>query len=87
MIKPDADNAKGVYAALAKFGAPLEGLTPEDFADRRKFFRMGREPVMVDILPEIEGIDFDHAWNNRVKAVVDSQSGLTALFMSSATTL
>src|SRR5882724_12020658 len=62
LIKPDAENAKAVYAALAKFGAPLEGLTAEDFNDRGKFFRMGREPIMVDILPEIDGVDFDLAW-------------------------
>ena len=40
LIKPDAENAKAVYAALARFGAPLEGLTPEDFSERGKFFRM-----------------------------------------------
>ena len=74
-IKPDAENAKAVYAALAKFGAPLEGLTPEDFSDRGKFFRMGHEPVMVDILPEIDGVDFDSAWEKRVESVIDLGSG------------
>ena len=49
LIKPDADNGKAVYAALAKFGASLEGLTAADFIERAKFFRMGRVPVMVDI--------------------------------------
>src|ERR1700679_212830 len=58
LVKPDADNAKAVYAALAKFEAALEGLVPEDFSERGKFFRMGREPVAVDILPEIDGVDF-----------------------------
>jgi hypothetical protein len=43
---------------------------------------MGRAPVIVDILPEIEGIDFDHAWQNRIEAVIDPQSGLTASFIS-----
>ena len=83
LIKPDAENAKAVYAALAKFGAPLEGLTVEDFSDRRKFFRMGKEPVMVDILPEIDGVDFDRAWENRVESVIDLESGLKAYFISS----
>ena|SRR5664280_15799 len=83
LIKPDADNAKAVYAALGKFGAPLEGLTAEDFLERDKFFRMGRAPVIVDILPEIKGVDFDRAWQNRVEAVIDPQSGLTASFISS----
>jgi len=33
-IQPDADNAKAVHGALARFGAPMEGLTPEDFPQR-----------------------------------------------------
>ena len=84
LIKADADNAKAVYAALAKFGAPLEGLTPESFNERGKFFRMGREPVAVDILPEIDGVDFDRAWERRVQGVIDMASGLTAHFISGA---
>jgi hypothetical protein len=82
LIKPDADNAKAVHAALGKFGAPLDGLTAEDFIERDKFFRMGRAPVIVDILPEIKGIDFDRAWQNRVEAVIDPQRGITAFFIS-----
>jgi hypothetical protein len=84
LIQPDADNAKAVYAALAKFGAPLEGLAAETFSERGKFFRMGREPVAVDILLEIDGVDFDRAWENRVEGVIDAASGLTACFISSA---
>jgi hypothetical protein len=43
LVRPDAGNAKAVYAALAQFGAPTEGLTPEDFAERGSFFRLGHE--------------------------------------------
>lgn len=82
LIKPGADNAKAVYAALGKFGAPLEGLTADDFIERGKFFRMGRAPVIVDILPEIAGVDFDAAWARRVETVVDPVSGLKANFIS-----
>jgi hypothetical protein len=53
-IKADPANAAALYRALAKFGAPLEGLTPQDFAESGSFFRMGTPPVMVDILPDIE---------------------------------
>ncbi|MGD0226866.1 MAG: DUF6036 family nucleotidyltransferase [Terriglobia bacterium] len=83
LIKPDADNGKAVFAALAKFGTPLEGLSADDFIERDKFFRLGRAPVMVDILPEISGVDFDLAWQRRVEAVVDTESGLTVPFISS----
>ena len=69
LIKADPENAKAVFAALAKFGAPLEGLTVADFAEPGPFFRMGREPVGVDILTEIPGIEFDAAWQRRVEDV------------------
>ena len=82
LVKPDADNAKAVYAALAEFGAPLEGVRAEDFSEHDKFFRMGRAPFTVDIIPEIKGIDFERAWQNRVEAVIDAQSGLKASFIS-----
>lgn len=82
-IKPDAGNAKAVFAALSEFAAPLEGLTPASFTERDKFFRMGRAPLMVDILPEISGVDFDSAWQRRVEVVIDQKSGLTAFFISS----
>lgn len=51
---------------------------------RDKFFRMGRVPVVVDILPQIKGVDFDHAWQNRVEAVIDPHSGLKVSFISRA---
>jgi hypothetical protein len=49
LIKADVNNAAAVYAALATFGAPLEGLTPENFIEPGKFYRMGSPPLMVDI--------------------------------------
>ena len=84
LIKPDARNANAVCAALAEFGAPMEGLSSGDFTQRGKFFRMGREPVAVDILTEIDGVDFDRAWENRVEGVIDTVSGLRAYFICAA---
>lgn len=81
-VRSGPENARAVYAALAEFGAPLEGLSAADFAERGPFFRMGREPVAVDIMTEIPGIDFDAAWERRIEGVVDSATGLTASFIS-----
>jgi hypothetical protein len=71
-----------MFSALAKFGAPLQGLTPADFAHPGPFFRMGREPVGVDILTTIPGIDFDVAWNRRTENLIDVATGLKASFIS-----
>jgi hypothetical protein len=81
-IKADPANAQAIYAALATFGAPLEGIRPEDFADRSSFFRFGRDPHGFDILPDIPGVDFGAAWERRIVAVVDPATGLKANFIS-----
>ena len=82
LVKADADNAKAVFASLAKFGAPLRGLGCADFADPGPFFRMGRAPIGIDILTKIPGIEFDAAWQRRVEDVVDEGTGLKAHFIS-----
>jgi hypothetical protein len=61
LIQPDGGNAKAVFAALTQYGAPLKGLSPADFAERGPFFHMGREPVAVDILTDIPGVEFEAA--------------------------
>src|SRR3569832_1590273 len=71
LVKADSENAKLVFAALAEFGAPLQGMTPADFEEPGPFFRMGREPIGVDILTSIPGVDFDVAWARRVVSVFD----------------
>jgi hypothetical protein len=81
-IKADPANAKATYAALAEFGASLQGIRPDDFTDRNNFFRFGCEPKGFDILPDIPGVDFDAAWERRVEIVVDAATGQKANFIS-----
>ncbi len=71
-IQADPENAKATYAALADFGAPLQGIRAEDFTDRNSFYRFGREPKGFDILPSIPGVE----------SVVDAATGLKANFIS-----
>ncbi len=82
VIATDIANGSAVFAALQDFGAPLEGLTSNDFLQHGKFFRMGRAPLAVDLLLDIDGIDFESAWQHRVQAVVDPSTGLNAFFIS-----
>ena len=76
------ENARRIWRALAEFGAPLQGIDAEDFTDADMLFRMGRPPLMVDILPTIAGVDFDAAWKNRVPVIIDPLTGLHAWFIS-----
>lgn len=81
-VQPSSDNARAVFAALARFGAPLQGLSPEDFMDRASYFRMGTAPQMIEIFSEISGVDFEAAWSRRIEEVIDSKTGQTAFFIS-----
>jgi hypothetical protein len=71
LIGADAENSKAVFAALARFGAPVEGLSAKDFAEPDNFFRMGTPPVMIDIMPKISGVEFEEAWRRRVDVRID----------------
>ncbi|MGB9030663.1 MAG: DUF6036 family nucleotidyltransferase [Acidobacteriaceae bacterium] len=81
-IQPGTENGKAVFAALAKFGAPLEELKPEDLVDRGSFFRMGTAPQMIEVFSEISGVEFDQAWERRIERVIDEATGLKAFFIS-----
>ena len=73
------ENAKAVYAALAAFGAPMTGLTPEDFEKPTSVLRLGVPPVCVDILQSIDGVDFDTVWEASSEHTVD---GFRARYIS-----
>jgi hypothetical protein len=81
LVKADPENAQAVFAALAEFGAPMQGLTSADFAEPGPFFRMGREPVGVDIFTAIPGVEFDAAWPCRVEDVFHEETNLRANFL------
>jgi len=62
---PEAENAARLFAALARFGAPLSGLTPESFQDETMMYQIGVPPVRVDVLMAIGGVCFADAWRRR----------------------
>ena len=64
-IDPTQENAERVYAALARFGAPLEAFTPRDFTDPDCFFQIG-VTFRVDLITSMPaGLTFADAWERR----------------------
>lgn len=78
-VSADRDNAAAVYKALSAFGAPLVGLTENDFAHEGYFYQLGVAPVRVDVLMSIPGLKFEQAWEKRVMVDFD---GITIPFIS-----
>ena len=54
-----------MIAALAEFGAPTSHIAPEDFVEPEVFFQIGVEPVRVDIMTSVAGLDFEGAWKSK----------------------
>jgi hypothetical protein len=66
-VKSEPDNLKRVHNALARFGAPshvlrdLENLGPDEV------LWMGNPPVRVDILQNVDGVEYETAFAGHLK--------------------
>ena len=69
-VRPGAGNAARVLAALTTFGAPLQDLREEDLARPGLVFQIGVAPVRVDVITVIDGVEFEDAWPDRLKATL-----------------
>lgn len=67
-VRPDPTNAPRVFQALARFGAPLFGLSAADLAVPGIVLQIGVVPSRIDIITRISGVDFAEAWEGRVRA-------------------
>ena len=74
-VRASPANSQRVFAALARFGAPLEsaGVTAADFAQPGGVYQVGLPPRRIDVLTEISGVTFDEAWQSRVTVEVDGR--------------
>lgn len=70
-INNSKENAERVYQALKSFGAPLGGVTSEDFTKNSLVFQMGIEPSRIDILMGLRDLVFDDCWRRRDTAIID----------------
>lgn len=78
-VSTEKENAAAVFQALCDFGAPLTGMTEDDFAHEGYFYQMGIPPVRVDVLMSVTGLTFREAWSRRVEEDFD---GITVMFIS-----
>jgi len=72
-VRPKLANARRTMAALKAFGAPLYDLSVDDLSQPGLIFQIGVEPIRIDVITRIDGVDFDEAWPERVEATFDDQ--------------
>ncbi len=70
-LRPSAENAARAWRALARFGAPLDGVSESDLAAPELVLEIGVVPWRIDFVTAIEGAAFDAAWRDRVEVHAD----------------
>jgi hypothetical protein len=73
-VNPSPDNARRVWKALEKYGAPLKDMTPEDFTKKDLIYQIGVAPNRIDVLMHIAGLTFEQAWRSRVEGTYEGVS-------------
>ncbi len=76
-IEKTKQNTIKIYSALEEFGVPFK-INPDDFLAPNSVLQIGIEPNRIDILTDIDGLEFNDAWKNRQVAKFD---GLSAFIL------
>lgn len=80
-VRPSRENAVRVFRSLGRFGAPLAGITADDFTEPDVVFQIGIAPNRIDVLTTISGVEFEEAWQTRRNIVLE---GVAVCVISSA---
>ena len=69
----DPENVPRVWAALVRFGAPMDtlGVTMSDLTMPGVIVQLGFPPRRIDIMTSVTGLAFGEAWTGRVTHRVD----------------
>ncbi len=78
-VEPTQENAARAWDALARFGAPLEGVGVEDLSTPGIVIQLGVEPNRIDILTRVAGLEFGAVWERRVTS---TYGGIAVAFPS-----
>ena len=71
------DNAAKLVEVFHRFGMRDPHVTPALFQERGKIIRMGVPPMRIEVLTEIDGVDFAEGYAARVTAAAELITGLS----------
>jgi predicted nucleotidyltransferase len=78
-VDSSLENSEKIYISLAEFGAPLADITEHTFTEKGIIFQIGIAPRRIDIITNIDGVDFQEAYEKKEIIEVD---GLKIPFLS-----
>ncbi len=68
LVEPTAANARRLCAALRDFGYAALASEEAAFAVEDRMATLGTEPLRIDIMTSVSGLDFASAWRGRLVA-------------------
>jgi predicted nucleotidyltransferase len=74
VVNDSLENSRRLMKALAEFGFAETQLQPELFAEPDSVVRMGVEPMRIEILNYLKGVDFNEAYSRRRSVKVEDVS-------------
>jgi len=74
LIEPTTDNAKRLLIALDEFGFGSLNLLVNDFTTQGNIIQLGYEPVRIDIITSIKGLEFADIWQSRIQGPYGKQT-------------
>jgi len=63
-IEKSVDNAKNIQKAFSEFPIPYE-ITIDELNTDNFVLQIGLEPMRIDVLTDIDGVEFSEAWKNK----------------------
>ena len=79
LVRPSAENAGRVVAALKDFGFQSLQIALDDFQTPGRVIQLGIAPYRIDLLTSVTGLDFEEAWSDRATGNLD---GIPVCFLS-----
>ncbi len=73
-VEATTENAERLINALNDFGFGSYGLSVDDFTEKGNIIQLGYEPVRIDIITSIEGLEFSEIWESKVRGTYGGQT-------------
>ena len=70
-IENSADNSKRIIDAINDFGFIDSKITPQLFQIKKNIIRMGRAPMRIEVILDIDGVEFDDCYKKKVTTTID----------------
>ncbi len=70
-VKSEKQNAENILVVLNQFGFGSLKITIDDLTKPDTIIQLGYPPIRIDIITELKGLTFDHAYSKKEKIELD----------------